>query len=305
MLWFNHPAYVKASTDAIRSLKSRPAQLKRLRPIVFLCGGKDSARRDRLSEYLRKYSDFLLFYAEDVFEALIRNEPNANALELEGELAELADAVVVIAESPGTFAELGAFAMNKSLRRKLLPIADKAFRGDQSFLQLGPLRWTDQDSTFGPAMWTDLSVILSIADAIKRRLETRIPRPTITDVKKLILNTSPRHLLFLMTLLLEIFGPLSTHQLGVLLEELAGSVDSGMIQRLLGLAAALNLAKTEHIQGELVHFRWRAGGHLGQMTQITPFAIATMRTYILSALQTIPAATAALDLLADRLRSAA
>ncbi len=305
MLWFNHPAYVRASTEALHALKMRRAQLKRLRPIVFLCGAKDSTRRERLSEYLQKYSDFLLFYAEDVFEALIRSEPNANALEVERELAQLADAVVVIAESPGTFAELGAFAMHDDLRRKLLPIADKSFQDDQSFLRLGPIHWADRDSAFGPALWTDLSVILSIADEIKQRLETRICRPTVADVKKLVLRDSRRHLLFLVTLLLEIFGPLSTHQLGALLEEVVGTVERREIQSLLGLAEALNLARKERFQSELLHFRWRRGGQLGQIMRITPFKIATMRANILSAMQTIPTACEALDFLADRLRSAA
>jgi len=65
MLWFNHPAYKRATELALSTLEAKRAALKRLRPIIFLCGGKNSPRRDRLNEYLRKYTEWLTFYAED------------------------------------------------------------------------------------------------------------------------------------------------------------------------------------------------------------------------------------------------
>jgi hypothetical protein len=304
LLWFNHPAYTNVCVETLQKLKRRRARLKRLRPIIFLCGAKDSDRRDRLNEYLQKFSDFLIFYAEEVFGALAQTEPGANALQLEKELAELADAVVIIAESPGTFAELGAFAISDDLRLKLLPIADKAFERDESFLRVGPIRWTDRDSAFGPTVWTDFSVILGLADKIKERLEKGIRRPTPIDVKQLTLRNSRRHMLFSIVLLLEIYAPVSIHQLRVLLEEIVGPVPLRDVQTLLGLAEALNLAKSEHFEGERLHFRWHRGGRLGQ-TNVTPFAIGSLRTHVLSVMQTIPSATRALDFLAEKHRSAA
>lgn len=304
MLWFNHPAYAKACSETLQKLKHKRARFKRLRPIIFFCGGKDSERRERLSEYLRKFSDVLIFYAEEVFGALAQTEPDANALQLEKELAELADAVVVIAESPGTFAELGAFAISDDLRPKLLPIADKSFESDESFLRVGPIRWVDRDSAFGPTVWTDFSVILGLADKIKERLEKGIKRPTSTDIKKLMLRNSRRHMLFSVVLLLEIYAPVSIQQLRVLLGEIVGPIDAHNVQTLLGLADALNLAKSEHFEGERLHFRWRRGGLLGQ-TNMSPFAIGSLRTHVLSAMQTIPSATRALDFLAEKYSSAA
>ncbi len=206
--------------------------------------------------------------------------------------------MVVIAESPGTFAELGAFAISDDLRPKLFPIADKAFEGDESFLKVGPIRWADRDSAFGPTIWTDFSVILGVADEIKQRLESGIKRPSSTDIKKLRLRASRRHMLFSVVLLLEIYAPLSVQQLRVLLEEIVGPVEPREVRTLLGLAEALNLAKSEHFEGERLYFRWHRGGRLGQ-TNMTPFAIGSLRTHLLSVMQTIPSATKALDFLAE------
>jgi hypothetical protein len=304
MLWLNHPAYTQACATTLDALKGKRARLKRIRPIVFLCGAKNSARRDRLSEYLHKYTDNLIFYAEEVFDALIRGEPEAIALELEGELADLADAIVVIAESPGTFAELGAFAINDQLRRKLLPIADRDYKHFESFLKTGPIRWADKDSLFGPTIWADFSVLLSAADEIKQRLD-RIYRPRAKDIRKLDIRGSRRHLLFLLILIVEVFGPLSGKAAALFLEEIVGTMKHRDMLSLLALGEALKLIKVAGFEGEALYFRSRKSGQLGQMTRITPFAIATMRAKVLSAMQGIPSACKALDFLAESQSSAA
>jgi hypothetical protein len=66
---------------------------------------------------------FGIFYAERVWELMVQ-KADRDALQMEAELAFLADLVVIIVESPGTFAELGAFSLSGPLRKKLLPIID-------------------------------------------------------------------------------------------------------------------------------------------------------------------------------------
>ncbi|KAF0145956.1 MAG: hypothetical protein FD156_634 [Nitrospirae bacterium] len=59
---------------------------------------------------------------------------------LEGLLAESVDAIVLIPESPGSFAELGAFANDEKLRAKIICIIDKKFKKDKSFINQGPVK---------------------------------------------------------------------------------------------------------------------------------------------------------------------
>ena len=62
---------------------------------------------------------------------------------MEAKLAGLSDIVIIIVESPGTLAELGAFSLSDPLRKKLLPLLDKKYRTGQSFvavLHAGPTK---------------------------------------------------------------------------------------------------------------------------------------------------------------------
>jgi hypothetical protein len=118
---------------------------------------------------------------------------NMNALQMEEALADLADSLVIVVESPGAFAELGAFSLVDRLRRKLLLILDNEYEEDQSFINTGPVRWADEDSQFKPAIFTDLKIILGATGALEERLR-RLPPPAKTRVDDL--STSPKHLLF-------------------------------------------------------------------------------------------------------------
>jgi len=122
---------------------------------------------------------------------------------MEAKLAALSDIVVIIVESPGTFAELGGFSLSDDLRKKLLPILDVKYRTGQSFVETGPVRWTDKDSVFRPAIWVNHESILEGAAALEDRLNKILPRP----VRIIDLAASLKHLLFFICDLVAVFGP--------------------------------------------------------------------------------------------------
>jgi hypothetical protein len=111
-----------------------------LRPTVFLCGGAEerSVRPVLGSALQRLYMD--VFTAEDLFEDLLFGAAHENLLNLENTLADSVDAVVLVVESAGAIAELGAFANTDRLRPKLVCILDQRYRRDKSFINYGPLR---------------------------------------------------------------------------------------------------------------------------------------------------------------------
>lgn len=305
MLWLNHPSYQRACDEVRQRLTRKLFRLKRLRPIIFFCGGKGSARRDRLNEYLRKYRDWLSFYADEVFQVLTEAEPDANALKIESELAELADAIIVIAESPGTFAELGAFALSDALRAKLLPIVDSRYKKEPSFLRVGPIRWVDNDSRVGPAIWADFSVILTVADKVLERLDRHLPPLTSQDIRRIELRKSRRHLLLLVVLTTEILGPASVEQVQHFLEGIIGPGLQKDIKTLVALAKSLGLVRRIAFRGDTLYYKYPISASVGEMETLNPVAVARLRTHILSAIQKIPAAVEALELLAKELGHAA
>jgi hypothetical protein len=187
--WLQHPRYVHIREGLVQHLRPPKYRFRRLNPVVFLCGSDGSKGRDALREYLHKYTPNLsVFYAELVWE-IIASLGERDALQMEEDLAKLADLVIVLVESPGTFTELGAFSLSPSLRKKMLPIVDEKYRHDVSFITNGPLKWIDSESVFKPTIYTNLDKNLLAADQVQERIQ-RIAKPHSTKLEDLA--TSPK-----------------------------------------------------------------------------------------------------------------
>lgn len=243
MDWLNHPSYKPLRDRLIARFRERFYTFKTLRPSIFLCGGMNSQRRDRLADYIRKHHPVkLLFYADDVW-AQLAYKRSSNALQIENELAKLADIVVIVVESPGTFAELGAFSLSDELRKKLLPIVDVQYKDANSFINTGPLTWIDVDSAFRPTVYVSFSVILDAVQELDDRL-ARLPTTGRESGERVENNKlSPRHLLFLLCDLLAVIGPASENQCQYYLTAILEEPPAWSIDNLLSLGLAMNVLK--------------------------------------------------------------
>jgi hypothetical protein len=243
--WLTHPKYVPVRDRLIKHLSSRWYRFRRVDPVLFLCGGSQSPRRDSLRDYLRKTNPHLgLFYAERVWEH-IASRANSGALKIEADLADLADLVVVVVESPGTFAELGAFSLSDRLRKKLLAILDERYREDPSFINTGPVQWINQESDFKPVIYGPLDRILETVDQIEERIE-RIASPKLVAISDLSL--SPKHLLFFLCDLIAVIHPATVEMVNYYLARIAPSLSGGEnAHTLIGLAEAMGLLSAHGI----------------------------------------------------------
>lgn len=119
---------------------------------VFLCGAdinqKDKIRH-QIAQALKWEFWFDIIYPEDIFDELLYSSKTKDLLSLEGLLADSVDAIVIIPESPGSFAELGAFANDEKLRKKLICVVDKKYYKDKSFINQGPLKLVKKVNSFG------------------------------------------------------------------------------------------------------------------------------------------------------------
>lgn len=128
----------------IREIVFKPAY--RSKTTIFLCGADISLEttiRYKIREVLTNFwysFDYDLIYPEDIFEELLYSSKSKDLLSLENLLAESVDAVVIIPESPGSFAELGAFANNEQLRSKIICVIDNKYRKNKSFINQGPIK---------------------------------------------------------------------------------------------------------------------------------------------------------------------
>lgn len=298
MPWFSHPAYRQARGDLVRQLKAKKYSYRHLRPIVFLCGGQRSHRRDVVAQYMRRHTDAVVFYADDVWLQLATSASH-NALKMEQDLAALSDAVVVVVESPGTFAELGAFSLVGPLRQKLLPILDSAFVREQSFIRTGPVAWVDEDSAFKPCIWVDFNVIGDAAANLKERLQ-RIERPSRSTVDNIEIQSSSKHMLFLIADVVALFGPVTAEHVKEIIAELLDAPAPTNTEQLLSLAAAATLVARRDAKGiGHVYLSSKSVENravLGSGLRRAPFALSAARARIAGVLQQIAAARAVMGL---------
>lgn len=250
--------------------------------------------------YLLKHVPELLgvFYAERVWEHISAHESQMTALQMEAELAKLADMVIVIVESPGTFAELGAFSLSDDLRAKMLAIVDSKHRTDESFILTGPVRWVDRDSAFRPTIFVPFETILDSVGEIEERIK-RIPKPKSTKVADL--SASRKHLLFFLCDLAAVTYPATIGILQHYVDKIVGP--NIEIATLVGLAQAMDLLRSRTVELHGTSHRFYAPGSTSALA--VPYHhrrmldLQTQRANHVSVLLTIPDAIRVLDVFAE------
>ena len=135
---------------ALRALYDDQDQTKlrftRPSKFVFLCGGVISQNTppNTLRDYLYRTKRLANHLNADVVLAeeardLYRATKYSDLITFEEDIARVASLVIVIPESPGSLAELGAFATNEIIWQALCVIVQERFAYDESFIRLGPI----------------------------------------------------------------------------------------------------------------------------------------------------------------------
>jgi len=113
---------------------------------IFLCGASIDDKNKLRYKIAERFNNFLylfwydIIYPEEIFDELLYSVKTKDLLSLENLLADSVDSIVLIPESPGSFAELGSFANDSTLRKKTICIIDKKYKKDKSFINKGPLK---------------------------------------------------------------------------------------------------------------------------------------------------------------------
>ena len=202
--------------------------------------------------YIKKHhKEYLTFRAELAWEVISSsdNAKNVNALALEEWLADISDIVIILVESFGTVAELGAFSLSPSLRKKLLPILDKQFERHTSFINTGPVMWVNNDSKFNPTIYTDFKTILTCIPQINDRLNRKIKSSVSRNNLHGLYLYSPKVLLFFLLYVIASLGPISAKEISNLSYDIIKLKDRNKNNTnfMLSLGIALGLFKKTQI----------------------------------------------------------
>lgn len=142
---------IKLSTK-IREDIYKPAY--NFKTTIFLCGAKLDYKdkiRYKIAERFKSFRYSFMYdlvFPEEIFDELLNSAKTKDLLSLENLLADSVDAIVLIPESPGSFAELGSFANDSKLRKKIICIIDKKFKKDKSFINKGPVKLIKNSNKF-------------------------------------------------------------------------------------------------------------------------------------------------------------
>lgn len=121
--------------------------------ILFICGGSEPSHlRPRFIEYMRaELKDYIPFKPEIAQDDYFANDQGGrlNLSDFEELISDLALGIVLFAESPGSYAELGLFSALENVRKKTLVILDANKQGPGSFLSMGPAATISRHSRFG------------------------------------------------------------------------------------------------------------------------------------------------------------
>lgn len=110
---------------------------------IFLCGGSEKHHiRYKLSKLLENvaFYKYNLVFPEDIFDEMLSGASGYDLLKLENILADSVDVIIVLPESQGSIAELGAFTNHDTLRDKILCIQDTKHKKHKSFINNGPVK---------------------------------------------------------------------------------------------------------------------------------------------------------------------
>lgn len=204
-----------AFTSSVNPVATR---IERLPPIVLVFGGPlggahASARQMFLNWLLAKNHPIGRFArTPEEFQDWNNFEGYGNLIDFERDAACLSKSIVLFSESAGSFAELGAFCMDKILAERLFVVIGAEYYAAESFIAHGPIKKIEHHH--GAAICVVESIkpeqIQAELDSVVQELsETidRIPKTTSFDPSR------ERDQFLLAADLIELFGALTIREL--------------------------------------------------------------------------------------------
>jgi len=174
---------------------------------------RKKTKREKLLDYFKnnKKEPYLVFTSEDFME-VFENDNDKNLLDLESKLANFIDCVIIILESWGSVAELGAFAINEELVKKILVINNRDYIKANSFIRKGPITKINKKSKFKPVIYANFDNFLKSVNSIDKNLQEGLKKQA-KSIKLDELLKINKYRMMLIADIINIFNPISDKNL--------------------------------------------------------------------------------------------
>jgi hypothetical protein len=256
--------------EFVKSVEIKSCRVSNTPHLVFLCGGVTAnsgtgpirSARDYFYRYIKSQAPDLLErvrLAEEI-NAWFDEDTFADLLELEVYLADSSDLTILFVESPGSIAELGAFATADLLRPRTLAVLNSTHDDSRTFIADGPVRrikkfdpnliryfeWNEKD----PADPLNCDVF---EDMSKELTQYVLERTGMTAKEEVLNKASNGHTMFLIADLVDIIGITTETEIIECLSLWDYEVDKKEIQKYLFLLAHLELINRKPYSNQIYY----------------------------------------------------
>ncbi|MBQ8298835.1 MAG: retron St85 family effector protein [Clostridia bacterium] len=147
-----------------------------------------------------------------ISEYLYSTDKTIDILTFEEVLAEISEYIIIITESPGTFCELGAFALHDSFVDKIIVINEDNPKFKSSFISLGPIKKIENQNEKNVILYSNKSLLkssLEFNDMIREIATKEVKFTPNLDSQALNL----KNLIYELLNLTELFEPITPYEL--------------------------------------------------------------------------------------------
>lgn len=235
-------------------------------PVVLLCGGKvnnklhpddpDPEIASLRHAITTKNTDYELFRPEEITtwqsDAIFKN-----LMDFEKDLASICTLVVIILESAGSIAELGAFSQLSDLSKKLIVITSDEFNLENSFIKLGILRHikNNHESSIKNYPWkinSPSTISKDVIDDVIQDIKNEIDNLPGSNILKLDIGT---HIIVLICELIKLFVALKHKEILKYLRDLGVDISDDDLKGKLFLLIEFKLIKREQYSDSFFYVR--------------------------------------------------
>ncbi|MGI6499270.1 MAG: retron St85 family effector protein [Anaerostipes sp.] len=150
-----------------------------------------------------------------ISEYLYSDEKAIDILTFEEVLAEISECIIIVSESPGTYCELGAFALNDSFAGKTIVINEDNPKYKNSFITKGPIKKIENQHEENVILYTGKGTLrnsLELNDMIRRISSKEVKYTPNLNAQELNL----KNLIYELLNLTELFEPVTAYELEIL-----------------------------------------------------------------------------------------
>ncbi|MEQ9520473.1 MAG: retron St85 family effector protein [Parvibaculum sp.] len=274
---------MKLLESYLAQIEQQELQVKQFPDFVFLCGGPINDKADECKYSVRQFILDRLFTSSPSLarRVVLAEQINdwykdahfGDLLDFENHLSHLAHTVVLVLESPGAIAELGAFALMPSIAEKLFVLMNGEYAQSNSFIELGPIKflrdrhdlvyiypWGSEKNPVGGPHWIpkteDVEAILEqVISDLKTHLEKGRRTATFS-------GSDPGHVTLLVCELLSIATTLKLGEIEAALKSLGIRASTKEVRRHLFASEKLGLVERFEYGHEPFYFGTRQSGFI-------------------------------------------